>query len=64
MEYMDGEEIRKFDIGKKEISDPVRALSGYYYWFCPRCKKVLDSENGHFVHKCKCCNQVIDWSKV
>ena len=63
MTYMTRKETEKFDNNKNNLDEPVKALEGYYYWYCPRCKKILDAEGGRFVNKCKNCSQIIDWSK-
>ena len=61
MGYMELKEIEGCDIGTANLDEPIRALQGYDYWHCPRCKRILDFEDGHIVHKCKSCAQAIEW---
>lgn len=39
MGYMELKEIEGFDIGTANLDEPIRALQGYDYWHCPRCKE-------------------------
>ena len=60
--YIESEEIRKYKIETDNLDEEVMALRGYYYWHCPRCKKIMDSDNNGFVHRCLNCDQAVKYS--
>jgi hypothetical protein len=59
MDYMSDKEIRKYKIETDNLDTEVDALGGYYYWHCPRCKKVLDTVDGKMTRKCLHCRQSV-----
>lgn len=63
MKNLTQEEIKNFKIDDKNINNPHKALGGYNYWHCPRCKEILDSINGTITDKCLICGQIIKWDK-
>lgn len=55
MPFIEYDDIKKYKIPVKSIEEPAFALGGYSYWYCPRCKRILDCEET----KCSNCGQKI-----
>ena len=59
MHYLNTNEIKTYKIQTEDLDKEVDALGGYYYWHCPRCKKILDVLDGKVTRKCLRCRQSI-----
>ena len=59
--YMEDSEIRRFKIGHNDLNKPEAPLSGYYHWYCPRCRRVLETKEDENTGEKHCihCEQVI-----
>ena len=59
MLFLEDKDIRAYKIKTENKDEPAKALPGFYYWNCPRCKKILGSGPEGFDKKCMHCGQVV-----